>query len=76
MTATAIKKQFDGYLPLLSVKQQALLLEMAKSLLQIDRETKRITKKQYNKEINEAVARIEKGKFVTHQNALKELAKW
>lgn len=76
MTATAIKKQFDGYLPLLSVKQQALLLEMAKSLLHIDKETKRISKKQYNKEINEAVARIEKGKFVTHQDAQKELAKW
>ncbi|HXD91706.1 MAG TPA: hypothetical protein VNX01_00760 [Bacteroidia bacterium] len=76
MTTAAIKKQFDGYLPLLSAKQQALLLEMAKNLLNIDKETKRISKKQYNKEINEAVARIEKGKFVTHQDALKELAKW
>jgi heme exporter protein B len=34
MTATAIKKQFDGYLPLLSSKQQTLLLEMVKSFLQ------------------------------------------
>jgi hypothetical protein len=76
MTTAAIKKQFDGYLPLLSIKQQALLLEMAKSLLNIDKETKRISKKQYNKEINEAVARIEKGKFVTHEDAQKELAKW
>ena len=52
MTATAIKKQFEGYLPLLSIKQQALLLEMAKSLLQIDKETKRISKKKYNKDKN------------------------
>ena len=36
---------------------------------------KRISKKQYNKEIDEAVARIEKGHFVTHEDALKELAK-
>ena len=76
MTTSAIKKQFDGYLPLLSNKQQALLLEMVKSFLNIDKETKRISKKQYNKEINEAVSRIEKGKFVSHQDAIKELSKW
>lgn len=76
MTTTAIKKQFDGYLPLLSVKQQALLLEMVKSFLNVDKETKRITRKQYNKEINDAVARIEKGNFATHEEALKELSKW
>ena len=76
MTTTAIKKQFDGYLPLLSAKQQALLLEMVKSFLNVDKDTKRISKKQYNKEINEAVSRIAKGKFVTHSDALKELSKW
>ena len=76
MTATAIKKQFDSYLPLLSAKQQTLLLEMIKSFLNVDQEVKRITRKQYNKEINEAVSRIEKGNFVTNQDALKELSKW
>ena len=34
------------------------------------------TKKQYNKELDEAVARIEKGNFVSHKDALKELSKW
>lgn len=76
MTAAAIKKQFDTYLPLLSAKQQELLLEMVKNFLNVDKDTKRITKKQYNKEINEAVARIESGKHVSHQDALKELSKW
>lgn len=76
MTAAAIKKQFDTYLPLLSAKQQELLLEMVKNFLNVDKETKRITKKQYNKEIKEAVARIESGKYVNHQDALKELSKW
>jgi len=75
MTSTAIKKQFDGYLPLLSNKQQTLLLEMVKSFLNIDKEEKRITRKQYNQEINEAVARIENGNFVAHEDALKELSK-
>lgn len=76
MTATAIKKQFDSYIPLLSNKQQVLVLEMVKSFLNVDSSTKRITKKQYNKEISEAVSRIEKGDSVSHKDALKELSKW
>jgi vacuolar-type H+-ATPase subunit D/Vma8 len=75
MTTNTIKKQFDGYLPLLSDKQQTLLLEMVKSFLNIDKDAKRITRKQYNKEITEAVVRIDEGNFVTHEDALKELSK-
>lgn len=76
MTAGAIKKQIDGYLPLLTNKQQELLLEMVKSFLNVDKDAKRITRKQYNKEVNDAVARIEKGNFVKHSDAQKELSKW
>lgn len=76
MTSTAIKKQVDSYLPLLTSKQQNLVLEMIKTFLNVDSDTKRITKKQYNKEINGAVSRIEKGESVSHNDALKELLKW
>ena len=76
MTRTAIKKQVDSYLPLLTSKQQNLVLEMIKTFLNVDSDTKRITKKQYNKEINDAVTRIEKGESVSHNDALKELSKW
>ncbi len=40
------------------------------------KKTKRITRKQYNKEVNEAVARIEKGDFVKHKDVVEELSKW
>jgi hypothetical protein len=78
MSTAAIKKQVDDYLPLLSIKQQTLVLEMIKSFLNLDNdnETKRISKKQYNKEIDEAVERIENGDSVSHKDALKELSKW
>lgn len=76
MTTTAIKKQVDNYLPLLSARQQSLVLEMIKSFLDVDSDTKRITLKQYNKELDEAVARIENGNFVSHKDAVKELSKW
>ena len=75
MTSTTIKKQFDGYLFLLSNKQQTLLLEMVKNFLNIDKDGKRITRKQYNKEIDEAVSRVENGNFVSHEDVLKELSK-
>lgn len=74
MTATAIKKQVDNYLPLLSEKQQTLVLDMIKSLLNVDKDSKRISRKQYNKELNEAVGRIEKGNSVSHKDAFKELS--
>lgn len=76
MTTTAIKKQVDNYLPLLSARQQSLVLEMIKSFLDVDSDTKRITRKQYNKELDEAAARVENGNFVSHKDAVKELSKW
>ena len=76
MTTTAIKKQVEDYLPMLSTKQQVLVLEMIKSLLHVDNENKRITRKQYNKELDEAVERIEKGTSISHKDVLKEIAKW
>ncbi len=76
MTAKAIKNQVDNYLPLLSAKQQELILEMIKSFLNIEKANERITQKQYNKELEDAVSRMDKGGFVTDQDALKELAKW
>lgn len=76
MTATTIKKQVDNYLPLLSAKQQTLVLELIKSFLNVDKDVKRISRKQYNKELNDAVSRMEKGKSVSHKDALKELTKW
>ncbi len=76
MTTTAIKKQVEDYLPMLSTKQQVLVLEMIKSLLHVDNENKRITKKQYNKELDEAVNRIEMGNSISHSDAVKEITKW
>jgi hypothetical protein len=76
MTTTAIKKQVDNYLPLLSTRQQTLVLEMIKSFLNVDSDTKRISRKQYNKELDEAVTRVENGNFLSHKDAVKELSKW
>ncbi len=75
MTATAVKKQLETYLPLLNLKQQTLLLDVVKSILNVDETEKRISIKQYNKELKEAEMRIAKGQFVTHEQVEKELLK-
>jgi hypothetical protein len=49
---------------------------MIKNFVNVDNDTKRTSRKQYNKEINEAVARIENGKSISNKVALKELSKW
>jgi len=43
MTRTAIKKQVDEFLPMLSIKQQTLVLEMIKGLLNVDNNKERIS---------------------------------
>jgi hypothetical protein len=76
MSSSAIKKQVDSYFPLLSSKQQRLVLELIKTFLTIDNSSKRITRNQYNKEIEDAANRIDKGESVSHNEALNELSKW
>ena len=76
MNAASIKKQVDEYLPLLSHKQQALVLEMIKNFLDSDADFNRIDKKQYNKELNDAISRIENGDFISHEDVVEEISKW
>jgi len=70
MTSSALRKEVEDYLPLLSDRQQKLVLEMIKNFLNLDENTKRISKKQYNEEIAAAVESIKNGTFITHEEAL------
>jgi len=71
-----LKKQVDEYLPMLSARQQVLVLEIIKGFLNVDAGSSRISSKEYNSAIEDAVARIEKGDSMTHRNAMKELSEW
>lgn len=76
MSPITIKRELDSYLPLLTVKQQSLLLEMVKNILQVEATEKRISVKQYNKEINASIKQAKEGKTVSHAQLLKEMEKW
>lgn len=76
MTSTQVKKQLDTYLPLLSTRQQEILLDMVKNILHIDKKEKRITLEQYNEEIEASIKQINDGETVTHEDVLKQSKTW
>lgn len=76
MTATALKKELNTYLPLLSSRQQALILDMIKNILHVDSKEKRISIEQYNAEIESALKEVKQGKSISHEDVLKQSRKW
>ena len=76
MSSAAIKKELNSYLPLLTSKQQVLLLEMVRNILQVDPKEKRISVKQYNNELNASIKQAKSGKTINHNALLKEIEKW
>jgi hypothetical protein len=78
MRTSKIKNQVIDYLPMLSPRQQTLVLEMIKSFLNVESESKnlRISVEEYNKEIDEAIERLEQGSSISHEKVTKELSRW
>lgn len=76
MKGTAINKELNTYLPLLTEKQQELLLNMAKSILHVDTSSQRISVKQYNKEIERSEKQIANGAYTTQEDLEKEVKGW
>jgi hypothetical protein len=78
MRTSKIKNQVIDYLPMLSPRQQTLVLEMIKSFLNVESESKnlRISVEEYNKEIDEAIERLEQGSSISHEEVTKELSRW
>jgi len=76
MATSQVKEQLETYLPLLSERQQELLLDMVKNFLHIDKKEKRINVEQYNKELDASVKQIQEGKSHSHADVLKQSKKW
>lgn len=76
MSATQVKKELSTYLPLLSDRQQEILLDMIKNILHIDKKEKHITIDQYNNELDVAMQQINEEKISTHADVLIKSEKW
>ena len=76
MTTTTLKKELSTYLPLLSIRQQALVLDMVKNILHVDTHEKRFSVEQYNTEIESALREVKQGKSVSHDDVVTQSKKW
>ena len=75
--AKALEKELLQYILQLDEAEKKSVLQMLKTFLK-GREKKipRITIEQYNKEIDEAIARVEAGEYYTHQEVERMSKDW
>jgi hypothetical protein len=73
MNASEINKELTTYLPMLNNVQQKLLLDVVKNILNIEPQTKRISLKKYNDELEHSSKQIDSGQVISHQSLLASL---
>lgn len=73
MSNQSSAKEINSYFSLLTPVQKESVIGLIKSFLKTD---KRISRKQYNTELNAAEKRIAKGKFSSQEEVEKAAAKW
>ncbi len=77
MITGALDSEIQKYLPLLGNEEKQSILSVIKSFLSLKKEnSETINIEQYNKEIDEAMARINNGAFTTHEDLEKEMELW
>ena len=79
MEAQTIDSQILKYLPLLGEDEKQSLLGVIRTFLNLKKEGKQQEVKfiaDYNRELDEALARISKGSFVTQEEVEKNSADW
>ncbi len=76
MITGGIDTEIQKYLPLLGNEEKQSLLSVIKSFLNLKKEEIGISVEQYNKEIDEAMARMNNGEFTTHEDVEKEMESW
>lgn len=77
MPAQTIDSQILRYLPLLESDQKKSILTVIKSFLKSKEDVpKRLTIEEYNKELDEAEARMDAGEFYTMEEVEEMAKKW
>jgi hypothetical protein len=76
MKEQTLNQEFDFYYNMLSEVQKRSLLSMMKSFIGGKENTKRVSIAQYNRELEAAEERINRGQFVTQDSLRKEAEKW
>lgn len=74
--AQVIDKQIIDYLPLLGNDEKKSILGVIKSYVKLKEQPQRVSLEQYNNEIDEAMARIDAGKYLTQEEVEREAKSW
>jgi len=67
-----LDSEIQKYLPLLGNEEKQSLLSVIKSFLNLKKDDANINIEQYNREIDEAMARIDNGEFTTYEDIEKK----
>lgn len=73
MAAHIADSELDKYWPLLTPVQKESIVSVIKSFVE---PVEKFNIEQYNKEIDEAVARVEAGEFYTHEEVERMSKEW
>lgn len=75
--ATTLEKELFGYILQLDEAEKKSVLQMLKTFLKSrNKKVSRISIEQYNKEIDDAIARVEAGEFYTQEEVEKMSKEW
>ena len=75
--AKAMEQELFQYFLQLDEAEKKSILQMLKTFVKgREKKTTRISVKQYNKEIDEAIARVEAGEFYTHEGVERMSKEW
>ena len=79
MATMSLENEIRKYLPELDIEEQQSILSVIKSFLKrkdTPQPSRRITREEYNKEGHEALERVKKGQFYTHEEVEEMSKEW
>ena len=76
MAAQLLDNEFEKCWSMLTIGEKESLLAVAKNYVQLKKEAGEINIEQYNKEIDDAVTRVENGEFYSHEEVMKMSKGW
>jgi len=76
MSAQSVEQEFGQYWQKLSVVEKESLLAVAKNYVELKNDAERISIEQYNKEIEEAMAQMDAGEYLSHEKVVEMSKTW
>jgi len=70
----SVDQEIEKHLPLLSNEEKQALLSVIKSFLAQQKKSKLV--EEYNRDIDDAMTRIDNGEFTTFEDVEKEMESW